>query len=176
MINFKCILSHGAELPTRAHSDDVGLDLRIKGYQNISPFNERLMGEPVWFDTCSSTNYITLDPNTRILAKTGLQIAIPECERENYKYEIQVRPRSGMALKHGLTVLNTPGTIDPQYRGDIGVILLNTNFYPVKINNNDRIAQLIINEVLVNTHFEVVESFDDLTSRGSSGFGDSGKN
>ena len=109
---------------------------------------------------------VTLAPLGRALIKTGLFIALPE------GYEAQVRPRSGLALKHGITVLNTPGTIDADYRGEIGVILVNLSDEPFVVNDGERIAQMVI------AHHETVEwtpvaSLDE-TERGTGGFGHTG--
>lgn len=111
---------------------------------------------------------VVIRPGKRKLIPTGLKIALPE------GYEAQVRPRSGLALNSGLTCLNTPGTIDSDYRGDVGVILINLGEFPVIINNNDRIAQLVINKV-EQAMFKVVTTLDE-TKRGEGGFGHTGKN
>lgn len=111
---------------------------------------------------------ITLSPGERKLIKTGLHIELPE------GYEAQVRPRSGLAFKKGITVLNSPGTIDADYRGDIGVILINHSNEEFVVKSGDRIAQLVISK------FEKVdwETSDVInsTSRGDSGFGSTGSN
>lgn len=112
---------------------------------------------------------VTLQPMERALIHTGLYVELPE------DMEIQVRPRSGLALNDGLTVLNTPGTIDADYRGEIGVILVNLSKYPVNIKNGDRIAQLVFAKVTKIAGFENVEIIND-TERGSGGFGHTGKN
>lgn len=110
---------------------------------------------------------VTLEPMRRILVPTGLYMEIPE------GYEGQVRPRSGLALKSGITVLNTPGTIDADYRGQVGVILINLSDKPFVINNGDRIAQLIIAkcEQMDAVQVEVLSE----TERGAGGFGHTGK-
>jgi dUTP pyrophosphatase len=102
------------------------------------------------------------------LVKTGLFLAIPE------GYEIQVRPRSGLALKNGITVLNTPGTIDSDYRGEIGVILFNVTDTPFNITKGDRIAQLVLAKY-ERAEFNFVEKLPD-SSRGEGGYGSTGKN
>jgi len=111
---------------------------------------------------------ITLSPGERKLIKTGLHIELPE------GYEAQVRPRSGLAFKKGITVLNSPGTIDADYRGDIGVILINHSNEEFVVKSGDRIAQLVISK------FEKVdwETSNEInsTSRGDSGFGSTGSN
>ena len=109
---------------------------------------------------------ITLKPLERTLVKTGLFISLPK------GYEAQVRPRSGLAFKNGITVLNTPGTIDADYRGEIGVILVNLSSQDFTINDGDRIAQMVIakHETAIR---EEVENLDE-TNRGEGGFGSSG--
>ena len=109
---------------------------------------------------------ITLKPLERTLVKTGLFISLPK------GYEAQVRPRSGLAFKNGITVLNTPGTIAADYRGEIGVILVNLSSQDFTINDGDRIAQMVIakHETAI---WEEVENLDE-TNRGEGGFGSSG--
>ena len=109
---------------------------------------------------------ITLKPLERTLVKTGLFISLPK------GYEAQIRPRSGLAFKNGITVLNTPGTIDADYRGEIGVILVNLSSQDFTINDGDRIAQMVIakHETAI---WEKVENLDE-TNRGEGGFGSSG--
>ena len=109
---------------------------------------------------------LKLQPMQRCLVPTGLRIALPQ------GYEAQVRPQSGLALKHGITVLNAPGTIDADYRGEIGVILINLSQDSFVINDGERIAQLVI-AAYEQAEFEAVESLDQ-TERGEGGFGHSG--
>ena len=109
---------------------------------------------------------ITLKSLERTLVKTGLFISLPK------GYEAQVRPRSGLAFKNGITVLNTPGTIDADYRGEIGVILVNLSADDFNINDGDRIAQLVIAKY-ETAIWEEVENLDE-TERGEGGFGSSG--
>lgn len=109
---------------------------------------------------------ISIAPGERVLVPTGLKVAIPE------GYEIQVRPRSGLALKKGITVLNSPGTIDADYRGEIGVVLINHGYDVVVIEPMDRIAQLVVAEVTKGV-FSVVDSLDT-TERNDGGFGHTG--
>ena len=113
---------------------------------------------------------ITINSLERVLIPTGLHIALPEGT------EAQVRPRSGLAAKHGISVLNAPGTIDAAYRGEIKVILVNLSNNPFVINPGDRIAQLVIAKYEQLT-WDPVESLDDLgkTDRGQGGFGSTGK-
>ncbi len=109
---------------------------------------------------------ITLHPLERRLIPTGLHIALPE------GYEAQIRPRSGLALKHGLTVLNTPGTIDADYRGEIGVVLINLSQQDFVVNDGERIAQMVIARH-EQGDFVVVEELDE-TERGEGGYGHTG--
>lgn len=109
---------------------------------------------------------LKLQPMQRCLVPTGLRIALPQ------GYEAQVRPRSGLALKRGITVLNAPGTIDADYRGEIGVILINLSQDSFVINDGERIAQLVV-AAYEQAEFEPVESLDQ-TERGEGGFGHSG--
>lgn len=113
------------------------------------------------------TDPITLKPLERTLVKTGLFIELP------VGYEAQVRPRSGLAYKNGVTVLNTPGTIDADYRGEIGVILVNLSNENFTIENGERVAQMVIAKH-EQTDWELVEELSD-TERGSGGFGSTGK-
>ena len=110
---------------------------------------------------------VELNPGDRALIGTGLFFAIPD------GYEIQVRPRSGLAAKNGVTVLNTPGTIDSDYRGELKVILINLGKEKFTVNSGDRIAQIIVAPV-TRGRFAVVEELDQ-TERGSGGFGSTGK-
>ena len=109
---------------------------------------------------------ITLQPLERRLIPTGLRIALP------VGYEAQVRPRSGLALKHGVTVLNTPGTIDADYRGEIGIILVNLSQTPFVINDGERIAQMVIARH-EQPELVAIEVLDE-TERGEGGFGHTG--
>ncbi len=109
---------------------------------------------------------ITLMPMQRVLVPTGLRIALPE------GYECQLRPRSGLALKHGITLVNTPGTVDADYRGEIGVILINLSSDPFVINDGERICQMVI--VPYTRGSWVTVSYLDETERGAGGFGHTG--
>lgn len=141
-------LAHGEgiELPGYATSGSAGMDVRAAVPE----------GEPM-----------TLKPGERAMVPTGLSFAIPE------GFEIQVRPRSGLAAKNGVTCLNTPGTIDSDYRGEVKVILINLGAEPFVIARGERIAQLVLAPV-TRAMFEEVESLDD-TARGSGGFGSTGR-
>lgn len=110
---------------------------------------------------------ITLQPGERALVPTGLRVEIPD------GYEIQVRPRSGLALKHGITLPNAPGTIDSDYRGPLGVIVLNAGQEAFEIGHGDRIAQLVVAPV-IQARFEMADSLQEL-QRGSGGFGSTGR-
>lgn len=133
----------GAELPVYSTCEAAGLDIHA------------FLSEPV-----------VMHPGERKLIPTGLKFAIPE------GYEIQIRPRSGLALKYGVTVLNTPGTIDADYRGDIGIILINLGQEDFMINNGDRIAQMLIAPTIKVAWNEVLV-LDD-TERGEGAFGHTG--
>ena len=143
MVKFKIRNRSRHEMPAYATPLSAGLDLRA----NID--------EP-----------LTLQPLQRALVPTGLSMALPA------GYEAQVRPRSGLALKHGITVLNTPGTIDADYRGEVGIILINLSAEPFTIHDGDRIAQMVVARC-EQAECVGVESLDD-TERGSGGFGHSG--
>lgn len=132
------------ELPKYATKLSAGMDLRA----NIE--------EP-----------IVLQPGERRLIPTGIHIGLPQ------GYEAQVRPRSGLALKHGITCLNSPGTIDADYTGDVGVILINHGQEPFTINDGDRIAQMVIAKYKQVAWVEVEEL--QATERGDGGFGHTGK-
>lgn len=113
-----------------------------------------------------SAEDVTIAPGARHAVATGLALAIPE------GYEIQVRPRSGLALKHGISVPNTPGTIDSDYRGELKVILINLGTEPFAIQRGDRVAQLVLAPVVQAAWGEVAEL--DATTRGEGGFGSTG--
>jgi dUTP pyrophosphatase len=110
---------------------------------------------------------ITLLPGARALVPTGMRIAIPQ------GFEVQLRPRSGLALKHGVTLPNSPGTIDSDYRGPLGVIVMNAGQEPFHIAHGDRIAQMVVAPV-VQAGFAVVDDLDE-TDRGAGGFGSTGR-
>ena len=109
---------------------------------------------------------ITIAPGGRVVIPTGLRVAIPE------GYEIQLRPRSGLALRDGITLLNTPGTIDADYRGEIGVILINLSDRPFTVKNADRICQMVLAKV-PQIEWEAVDELPS-TERGDGGFGHTG--
>ena len=148
-----------AQLPVRANPDDAGLDVCIHHFDKL------YSGSGV-FDQAGNMDYLTLEPNERVLVSTGLSIAIPP------GYEVQVRPRSGNALKRGLTILNTPGTIDASYRGTVGIIVVNLGMTKQELRRGEKIAQLVVKEVILSNVIEVDEL--DETARGSGGFGSTG--
>ena len=110
---------------------------------------------------------LILQPHERVLVPTGLFIALPE------GYEAQIRPRSGLAAKHGITVLNSPGTIDADYRGEIKVLLINHSEEPFEIKDSERIAQMVIS-AYTRVEWEETDELDE-TTRGAGGFGHTGK-
>jgi dUTP pyrophosphatase len=136
-------------LPAYATAGAAGADLRA----NL-PMEQRAAG-------------LVLAPMARRIVPTGFRVAIP------VGYEMQIRPRSGLALKHGITLPNTPGTIDCDYRGPLGVLLINFGTEPFAIAHGDRIAQAVIAPVSL-ARFAVVEALDD-TARGQGGFGSTGR-
>lgn len=109
---------------------------------------------------------VVLNPGERALIPTGLRMEIPS------GYEVQVRPRSGLALKHGITLPNTPGTIDSDYRGPLGIIVMNAGAEPFHVEHGSRIAQLIVAPV-VQAGFDIADDLSE-TDRGSGGFGSTG--
>ena len=137
-----------------------GKDLPLPTYQSEHAAGLDLLA------AVSSTGPVTIAPGARALVPTGLAIALPE------GYEAQVRPRSGLAARDGLTILNSPGTIDADYRGEIQVLLVNLGSESVVVSRGMRIAQLVIAPV-VRAHIVEAASLDK-TSRGSGGFGSTG--
>ncbi|MCI6151544.1 MULTISPECIES: dUTP diphosphatase [Fusobacterium] len=139
----KVILEEGVEKPVYMTEGSAGMDVRA----NIK--------EP-----------ITLKSLDRVLVPTGIKMEIP------LGYEVQVRPRSGLALKHGITLVNSPGTIDSDYRGEIGIIMANIGREDFVINPGERIAQLVLGKVY---QMDLVEGELSETERGAGGFGHTGK-
>lgn len=141
-----------AHIPESAHPGDAGIDLRA--------YVEHPQGQP------PEARVKTIRPGNRALIKTGLSCELPPGT------ELQIRPRSGLAFKNGITVLNTPGTIDEGYRGEIGVILFNSSPVAFKVMHGMKIAQACLKKVL---EFDI-EEVDELseTSRGEGGFGSTG--
>ncbi|MAU28673.1 MAG: dUTP diphosphatase [Pelagibacterales bacterium] len=140
------LLKHGPKvLPEYATKGSAGLDVMAAIHEPIS-----------------------IGPGERILVPSGFKLEIP------VEYEVQIRPRSGLAIKHGITVLNSPGTIDSDYRGEIGIILINHSKNKFIVNPKDRIAQMVICKV---TKMNLVKvSLLNNTERGSGGFGSTGNN
>ncbi len=143
MLKVKIINRSGNELPVYETPGSAGMDVRA------------CLEEPV-----------TLGPLERALIPTGLRVQLPE------GYEMQIRPRSGLALKHGISLANTPGTVDADFRGEIGVILINLSKEPFTVNNGDRICQMVIAQY-TRVEWEAVDEIDR-TVRGDGGFGHTG--
>lgn len=142
-VTVKITLADGVQKPMYMTEGSAGMDVRA----NIK--------EP-----------ITLGSLERVLVPTGIKMEIP------MGYEVQVRPRSGLALKHGISMANTPGTIDSDYRGEIGVIMINLSKEDFVINPNERIAQLVLGKVY---QMDLVEGELSVTERGEGGFGHTGR-
>jgi dUTP pyrophosphatase len=143
-MNIKVIYTGKHELPQFETSQSAGMDIRA----NIEA-------------------PIVLEKGARALVPTGIKLALPE------GYEAQIRPRSGLAYKHGITVLNSPGTIDADYRGDVGVLLINHGNDAFIIEDGMRVAQMVVAQYTQFT-WDTVDDLDD-TSRGEGGFGSTGK-
>lgn len=144
MKKLRIVNTSNNELPIYATKGSAGMDLRANLQEDV-----------------------VIAPGERKLISTGLKISLPE------GYEAQIRPRSGLALKKGVTVLNSPGTVDSDYIGDIGVILINHGEESFTVSNGERIAQMVIAKHEI-VEFEQVESLDE-TERGAGGFGSTGK-
>lgn len=144
-ITVKIINKSGHELPTYETPSSAGMDVRA------------CLKEP-----------ITLQPLERALVPTGLRIQLP------HGYECQMRPRSGLALKHGISLVNTPGTVDADYRGEIGAIVINLSNEPFTINDGERICQMVITKYS-HVEWDTVERIDE-TIRGKGAFGHTGVN
>ena len=144
MISIKIVNSSNNKTPSLATKGAAGADIRA--------FIE---------------NKTILKPMERKLISTGLKIEIP------FGYEVQIRPRSGLAFKNGITVINSPGTIDSDYRGEIGILLINLSNENFEINNGDRIAQMVLSKYEVPNFIETSEI--SFSHRGEDGFGSTGK-
>ncbi len=142
-IKVKIINRSRHSLPAYATASSAGMDVRA------------FLDEPV-----------TIGPMERALIPTGLHIELPQ------GYECQIRPRSGLALKHGITVLNSPGTIDADYRGEIKVVLINLSHEPFTVNDGERISQMVVSGY-TRAEWQPVESLEP-TERGEGGFGHTG--
>ena len=144
----------------------IEIELKRLPHGEGLPLPERSTEHAAGLDVVSAED-LTLAPGTRHAVATGFAIAIPE------GYEVQVRPRSGLAFKHGITCLNTPGTIDSDYRGEVKVILANLGSEPFEVRRGERIAQLVPAPVLHADFREVAELSE--TGRGAGGFGSTGR-
>lgn len=152
------------ELPKYETPDSAGMDLRADLWSIKEKF---LFNTKIVRDEHSVIQYIEIAPGGRALIPTGLKMALPK------GYEAQIRPRSGLALKYGVTVLNTPGTIDADYRDGVGVILVNHGIEPFVVKQGDRIAQMVIAKIEQIT-WNPVESLEKTERDG--GFGSTGSN
>lgn len=150
-------LSITVEIQRLPHADGLALP----AYQSVHAAGLDLLA------AVSEDKPLTLQPGQRALVPTGLMIAVPP------GYEAQVRPRSGLALKHGVTVLNSPGTVDADYRGEVSVLLINHGEEPFTIRRGERIAQLVI-AAMTQANLVAVASLSS-TDRGSGGFGSTGR-
>lgn len=156
----KIKLAPGAKMPTRATNGSVGYDLYANVFANVN-----------------------IEPGNRLLVPTGVYLELPPPHRAKRSrrnrpagvwmgIEAQIRPRSGLALRHGVTVLNTPGTIDSDYRGELGVLLVNLGHDTFLISGGDRVGQVLFNYVYLPT-LDLVEDLEG-TPRGGGGFGSTG--
>ncbi|GAA6200994.1 dUTP diphosphatase [Aquicoccus sp. SU-CL01552] len=143
------------------HEAEADRDIPLPGYETPGAAGADLRAN------LPDRGEIELDPGARALVPTGLRIEIPD------GYEVQIRPRSGLALKHGITLPNSPGTIDSDYRGPLGVIVMNAGDAPFRIAHGDRIAQMVVAPV-VQARFDLAEDLSD-TARGAGGFGSTGQ-
>lgn len=145
MLKVKIVNRSGNELPAYETHGSAGMDVRAE------------LSEP-----------LTLAPLQRALVPTGLRVQLP------VGYELQVRPRSGLALKHGISIVNTPGTVDSDYRGEIGIIIINLSDQPYVIQPGERIAQFVITQY-TRVEWEPTDRLDE-TKRGDGAFGHTGTN
>lgn len=151
------------QLPKYETPESAGCDLRAE----LNLINEKFLFNAEAFYTLDNVaTELIIYPGGRALIPTGIKMALP------VGFEAQVRPRSGLALKYGITVLNTPGTIDSDYRGDVGVVLINHGTEPFVVNQGDRIAQLVITQI-TQVQFVPVDELQE-TNRGTGGFGSTG--
>ena len=142
-------------------------NVSVKRIHPSARMPERGSEHAAGYDVCACLDSgICIEPGQRALVPTGLSFALPP------DMEIQVRPRSGLAIKHGISLVNTPGTIDPDYRGELKVIMINHGDEPFSISHGMRIAQLVFAAVL-HPDFDAVDSLD-ATERGDGGFGHTG--
>ena len=151
------------ELPSYGSVEAAGCDLRADLWSIKEKF---LFDTEIIRNEDNTVKGLLINPGGRALIPTGIQMALP------VGYEAQIRPRSGLALKNGISIVNSPGTIDSDYRGDIGIILINHGFEPFMVEQGDRIAQMVIVKH-EQAEFVEVQELDE-TSRGDGGFGHTG--
>lgn len=151
------------ELPSYGSVEAAGCDLRADLWSIKEKF---LFDTEIVRNEDNTVKGLLIQPGGRALIPTGIQMALP------VGYEAQIRPRSGLALKQGISIVNSPGTIDSDYRGDIGIILINHGFEPFMVEQGDRIAQMVITKH-TQVEFVEVEELSD-TDRGDGGFGHTG--
>lgn len=172
MIIVKVFNDSNNELPKYETADSAGLDVRadLSHIETIADIKIYGPGQIIPANSVNAVKMIALEPGSRTLIPTGLYVELPS------DYEAQVRPRSGLALKEGITVLNTPGTIDADYRGNIHVLIINHGLKTIYIEDGERIGQLVFNKV-EHIDWKEVFSKDDLgsTERGEGGFNSTGK-
>ena len=171
----KVKLSHGAILPERNTKYDSGLDLRARGIKIMEKKHRYNDESEFWFDDTFISEFC-IDPGETVLVRTGIQLQLSspiDCGECYKAIEAQVRSRSGLALKSGIVVLNSPGTVDNEYTGDISVILKNTSDWPFYLRENDKVAQLVFVEVIIPKHLEIIDEIN-VTDRSDKGFGSSG--
>jgi len=170
-MDIKLKLKEGVELPKFESTEAVGMDITAHSIIKVFKGDEEVTGEKLEKikQGFEDRGFIKLRSLERILFGTGVYAQLPN------DMELQVRSRSGVALKRGLFVGNQPGTIDPDYRGEIGIILYNSTPFLNKVTKGDKIAQLVPKKVIRPTVYQVEDSvFDDETERGANGFGSTG--
>jgi len=161
-------LTHGAKKLVRGKKNDSGLDLQVKGFSRIR--NSKIV-DTVWFEDVED-KFVTIYPNETTLLKTGVQISLPKKGDSLYTIEAQIRSRSGLSLKSGTRV--TTGTIDNGYQGDYGINFKNEGLMPYRVNDGDRVAQVVFNVVLIPDVIDYVTEFGETSDRGEGGFGHTG--
>lgn len=152
---------NGMVLIRVSHVEGADISVALPGYESAGAAGADVRAN------LPDRGVVVLQPGERALVATGLRIEIPQ------GYEVQIRPRSGLALKHGITLANAPGTIDSDYRGPLGVIVMNAGQEVFTIAHGDRIAQMVVAPV-VQARFELVAGLDT-TQRGAGGFGSTGR-
>lgn len=161
-------LYEDVKLPTYQREGDAGADIYAHNFKRL--IYPAQSPDGIWSESqdnlLEDREEVTLLPNCRLLVGAGFKLELPT------GYELQVRPRSGLALNSGVTVINSPGTIDSNYRGEVGVILINQGFIPITIKKGERIAQAVLKQVEIA---EWTEGSLSETTRGEDGFGSSGK-